>query len=363
MKPVKSRRIKENTFMITEMNVMIVANFEDGDYGQKLAWKVHKSPGQINRLLKDLTNRGFFTSAFVGRTIEFYATETGKELIECCKTLLRLSEQEIEVTETKDFVEKHRLPSSRYRPHNKIDRSKAKELFDKGLTDSEVCQELDCSMHTILAIKKELGLGNLDRRKKVDEKKLLELVEQGLNNLDISEELGVSVQTVYAYKRKHGLNPTKKRIIDYESRQKLFDILSNKGYIFSFELREGNQRTILANLYRFLLNNGYPIKRFKYVRGGRGSAKHKLKTDVNTNRFVVYFFESERFRVLYEILKRFENIKKILVWDRLISPILNKEDIILGNNSKKILFNDNSFTLKQFIEHFEKLGEIGEYET
>lgn len=99
---------------------------------------------------------------------------------------------------------------------NKREFKKANEirtLYDKGLTDSEIAEELKIGKSTVYNWRILEDLPSNYKRKSVNSSKLLELYEMGLTDSEIAEKLGKSQSCIQKRRTDLGLIPNRKRKI------------------------------------------------------------------------------------------------------------------------------------------------------
>lgn len=89
----------------------------------------------------------------------------------------------------------------RSKPPVKLDREKAREYYEAGMSDEEIAQRLGVVKSTVCHWRLSAGLGcNAD-----SEKARMELYEQGLNDQEIGDALHMSPEAVWHWRKRLGL--------------------------------------------------------------------------------------------------------------------------------------------------------------
>ena len=89
----------------------------------------------------------------------------------------------------------------------RFDTERAMELYEKGLVDREIGEQVGVSDSTITRWRREKDLlaNGAPVRNPSWRAEVTRLYEQGYNDKGIAEQVGVSVQTIYNWRRLEGL--------------------------------------------------------------------------------------------------------------------------------------------------------------
>lgn len=91
--------------------------------------------------------------------------------------------------------------------------SRLVELWEQGLSDREIAQDIECSMSTVKNIRKQENLPPNDERFLSTEKaaERRKLYDSGLIDCKIAGKQGVSQSSIYQWRRRNGLPANKRR--------------------------------------------------------------------------------------------------------------------------------------------------------
>ena len=96
-------------------------------------------------------------------------------------------------------------PSSK--PLTRLDRDKAMEYYEAGMSDEEIAERLGVHRCTVGNWRRINGLSfnQVDERLIDDEKERMELYKQGLNDSEIGDALHLSPATICSWRHRRGL--------------------------------------------------------------------------------------------------------------------------------------------------------------
>jgi len=83
-------------------------------------------------------------------------------------------------------------------------------LYERGLNDPEIAEELGVKRHVVKHRRKKLGLL---RSRLFTDQQLIDLHEMGLNDREKAERLGASEGVVYYHRRRLRLKPNRHRTL------------------------------------------------------------------------------------------------------------------------------------------------------
>ncbi len=104
------------------------------------------------------------------------------------------------------------------------------ELYNKGLTDEKIGDQLYLSRRTIQAWRAKHSLPthrpNVPNRDKGEHARRLDLYRQGYSDREIAERLGWSTECIAGWRRRNNLKPNpREKVSDHDKRMELY----NKG--------------------------------------------------------------------------------------------------------------------------------------
>lgn len=97
------------------------------------------------------------------------------------------------------------LPGNFHKTHNRIDEERARELLEEGLTDTQIAMAIGCSQAAIYHWRKRNGLKPKYPYSKMDQTRLRELYDQGLNDTQISRATGHCTDAIRRWRKRNGL--------------------------------------------------------------------------------------------------------------------------------------------------------------
>ena len=107
---------------------------------------------------------------------------------------------------------KHGLPANKFcstPPVRKrtVDLERLRQLYDQGMPDVAIAEELKISRHYVAKLRQKLGLPARQKHAALLERgqKMLSLYEQGMSDGQIAVEIGVCTETVRSWRRRSGL--------------------------------------------------------------------------------------------------------------------------------------------------------------
>ena len=101
-------------------------------------------------------------------------------------------------------------------------------LYEKGLKDREIAEELGAHRSVVKYQRRRLGLKAHDRRLFTDQQ-LIDLHEEGLNDREKAERLGVSEGAVFYHRKRLGLEANRYRTLDRPFTNQQLIALHEKG--------------------------------------------------------------------------------------------------------------------------------------